>query len=165
MKKLLVLCVIFFIHNQISFSQFSNEEVDQIINDRVWCVTNIIIDGESKGPDGKWIFISGMNLVSGEDDKIGEAKDILSKKYTENGIVITFLDRGESLAKVNLTINKNKTHPDSNEYSYKPYTYVELKGSSKNDNGNIELILSCTSLIHGESRTSKLPSNNWDGNK
>ena len=48
MKKLLSFWVtsLILIHNQISFAQFSNEEVDQIINERVWCNTNIIVDGD-----------------------------------------------------------------------------------------------------------------------
>ena len=156
MKKLLSFWVIFLIliHNQTSFAQLSNEEVDQIINERVWCITNIIVNEQPKRPDGKWIFISGMNLVSGEDYRIFEVNDILHKNYTDNGIEITFLDRGEE-QNVKLTINNKKIDADS-------HTYVELSGFIKNDNDIFELILTCTSLIGGSGRN--LPTKDWDGN-
>ncbi len=166
MKKLLILFTffLFLTQFQIAYSQFSSDEVDKIIDGKVWCITDIKVNGESKGADGKWMFISGMNLVSGDDDRLDDVTDIINKKHTEFGIVITYLDkRSERLIKLNLTINENKTHPDSNEYSYKANTYVELIGSMENQ--PVELRLSCTSLIHGESSTTKLPSRNWDGNK
>ena len=58
---------------------------------------------------------------------------------------------------------QKQNYPDSNEDSYQPYTYVELKGSSENDNSQIELILSCTSSSTGVKKYQN-SSKNWDGN-
>ena len=58
-----------------------------------------------KKNDGKWFYISGMNIVNGEDDYTAGVGDILNKKYTEDGISITSLLYG-SEATLNLKIPK-----------------------------------------------------------
>lgn len=167
MNKLLTIILFMACLNQsqIVYGQLSQEEIDKIIHKKVWCITDIKVDGESKGADGKWLFISEMNMIVGEDERIDKVIDLLNKKYIENGLLITYLDdRTESLVKTKFIVNKNKKHPDSNEYSYEPNTYVGLIGKMNIDNVKITLQLICTSVAYGESSLKKLPPKNWNGN-
>ena len=143
-----------------SFGQFSNEDLDKIINERTWCITNITVDGKNDKPDGKWIYISGMNIVNGEDDYIAGVEDILNKKYSEDGISITILEKGSELT-VNLKIPKENHSlmvDGVNEITNLKDTYVELILSV--DNSLLEARLTCTSLID---RWGSLPIKNWNG--
>ena len=141
-----------------SFGQFSNEDLDKIINERTWCITNITVDGKNDKPDGKWIYISGMNIVNGEDDYIAGVEDILNKKYTEDGISITVLENGSELT-LNLKIpkeNHSLMADGVNEITDLKDTYVELILSID----GAEARLTCTSLID---RWGSLPIKNWNG--
>jgi tetratricopeptide (TPR) repeat protein len=143
-----------------SFGQFSNEDLDKIINERTWCLTNITVDGKNDRPDGKWVYISGMNIVNGEDDYIAGVEDILIKKYTEDGISITVLENGSELT-LNLKIpkeNHSLMADGENEITNLKDTYVELILSF--DNSLFEARLTCTSLI---GRRGSLPIKNWNG--
>ena len=141
-----------------SFGQFSNEDLDKIINERTWCITNITVDGKNDKPDGKWVYISGMNIVNGEDDYIAGVEDILNKKYTEDGISITVLENGSELT-LNLKIPKENHSimaDGENEITNLKDTYVELILSID----GAEARLTCTSLID---RWGSLPIKNWNG--
>ena len=141
-----------------SFGQFSNEDLDKIINERTWCITNITVDGKNDKPDGKWVYISGMNIVNGEDDYIAGVEDILNKKYSEDGISITILEKGSELT-VNLKIpkeNHSLMADGVNEITDLKDTYVELILSID----GAEARLTCTSLID---RWGSLPIKNWNG--
>ena len=143
-----------------SFGQFSNEDLDKIINERTWCITNITVNGENDRPDGKWFYISGMNIVYGEDDSIFGVEDILNKKYTEDGITITSLFYG-SEATFNFKIpkeNHSLMADGVNEITDLKDTYVELILSSD----KVEARLTCTSLIEGN-RYGSLLIKNWNG--
>ena len=171
LKKFLAIITLFFLLNQSQtlYAQFSNEEVDYIIERKVWCVTDINVDGNSGRPDGKWLFFSGMNFINGEDDKVDDITDIIEKKYTDDGMSITYFDkRKESLVKINFTINKNKIHPDFDDDPDSDFDkndkYVGLTGVIEIDNQTVNLKLSCTSIINGIYSSSNLPTNNWDGN-
>ena len=158
-----------------SFGQFSNEALDEIINERVWCITNIAVNGENKRPDGKWVYISGMNIVSGEDDRIDNMTDILNKVYSGDGITITSIGKWSNEPEtVSLKILKSKepatdmTVERSTEEAVDAQgkvivdLEVELIGEYNNGKDYIELRFSCTSLI---GRTGSLPPGNWNGNK
>ena len=141
-----------------SFGQFSNEDLDKIINERTWCLTNMTVDGKNDRPDGKWVYISGMNIVNGEDDYIAGVEDILNKKYSEDGISITILEKGSELT-VNLKIpkeNHSLMADGVNEITDLKDTYVELILSID----GAEARLTCTSLID---RWGSLPIKNWNG--
>ena len=144
-----------------SFGQFSNEDLDKIINERTWCITNIIVDGKNDRPDGKWFYISGMNIVNGEDDNIAGVEDILNKKYTEDGISITSLFYGSEVT-FNLKIpkeNHSLMADGVNEITNLKDTYVELILTQMAVDG-AEARLTCTSLID---RWGSLPIKNWNG--
>jgi hypothetical protein len=143
-----------------SFGQFSNEDLDKIINERTWCITNILVDGKNARPDGKWFYISGMHIVNGEDDYIFGVEDILNKKYTEDGISITSLSYGSEV-KFNVKIpkeNHSLMADGVNEITDLKDTYVELILSSD----KVEARLTCTSLIEGN-RYGSLLIKNWNG--
>jgi len=141
-----------------SFGQFSNEDLDKIINERTWCITNITVDGKNDRPGGKWVYISGMNIVNGEDDYIAGVEDILNKKYTEDGISITSLFYGSEVT-FNFKIpkeNHSLMADGVNEITDLKDTYVELILSID----GAEARLTCTSLI---GRWGSLPIKNWNG--
>lgn len=144
-----------------SFGQFSNEALDEIINERVWCITNITVNGENESPDGKWMYISGMNLVSGEDDRIDNVSDILNKVYSGDGITITsnFGGWNNEPETVSLKILKSKEPPIVG--ALVPDFGYGLTGSIDGKD-YLEFRFSCTSLI---GRTGSLPTHNWNGNK
>ena len=156
MKKLLFTIALLISFS--SFGQFSNEDLDKIINERTWCITNIIVDGKNDRPDGKWFYISGMNIVNGEDDNIAGVEDILNKKYTEDGISITSLFYGSEVT-FNFKIpkeNHSLMADGVNEITDLKDTYVELILSID----GAEARLTCTSLID---RWGSLPIKNWNG--
>ena len=145
-----------------SFGQFSNEDLDKIINERTWCITNITVNGENDRPDGKWFYISGMNIVYGEDDSIFGVEDILNKKYTEDGITITSLFYG-SEATFNFKIpkeNHSLMADGVNEITNLKDTYVELISEINEGKDYYVARLTCTSLI---GRWGSLPIKNWNG--
>ena len=145
-----------------SFGQFSNEDLDKIINERTWCITNITVNGENDRPDGKWFKISGMNIVNGEDDYIAGVEDILNKKYTEDGISITSLFYGSEVT-FNFKIpkeNHSLMADGVNEITDLKNTYVELISEINEGKDYYVARLTCTSLI---GRWGSLPIKNWNG--
>ena len=144
-----------------SFGQlFSDEDLDKIINERTWCITNITVNGENDRPEGKWMYISGMNLVFGENDHINGVNDILNKVYSGDGIKMTFIGRNESPVTLSLKIPQSKEQSLLNEGELPQED--ELIGEWNDDKDYLEFRLSCTSLI---GRIRSLPTKNWNGNK
>ena len=157
--------ILFILTLLISFSSFgqlfSDEDLDKIINERTWCITNITVNGENDRPDGKWMYISGMNMVSGEDDYIDNVSDILNKVYSGDGITITFNGKWSSEpVTLSLKIPQSKEQSLLNEGELPQED--ELIGEWNDGKDYLEFRLSCTSLI---GRTGSLPPGNWDGNK
>ena len=145
-----------------SFGQFSNEDLDKIINERTWCITSLTVNGEKKKNDGKWFYISGMNIVNGEDDYTAGVGDILNKKYTEDGISITSLLYG-SEATLNLKIpkeNHSLMADGVNEITNLKDTYVELILEINEGKDYVVARLICTGLI---GRWGSFPTKNWNG--
>ena len=145
-----------------SFGQFSNEDLDIIINERTWCITSMTINGKNDRPDGKWFYISGMNLVYGDDDYISGVADILNKKYNEEGISITSLLYGSELT-FNFRIpkeNHSLMADGVNEITNLIGTYVELISEINEGKDYYVARLTCTSLID---RRGSLPIKNWNG--
>lgn len=160
MKKILYILAL--IVSFSSFGQFSNEDLDKIINERTWCITSLTVNGEKKKNDGKWFYISGMKLVYGEDDYINGVDDILNKKYNEDGITITslFYGREETLNFKIPKENHSLMADGVNEITNLKDTYVELISEINDGKDYVVARLTCTSLI---GRWGSFPIKNWNG--
>ena len=158
MKKLILLLFISLISFS-SFGQFSNEDLDKIINERTWCMTSITDNGLKGKNDGKWFYVSGMNIINGEDNYINGIIDITNKKYTQEGISMTIIDMGSEYT-LNFKIPKENyivKIDEVNEITDLKNIYVELILSV--DNSPVARLI-CTSLID---RFGSLPIKNWNG--
>lgn len=167
MKKLAILIVAlsFFSAKAQEEVTFSQSEIDQIINNKIWCITSLQIRDEIDR-DGKWFILSDCNIIFGEDERIYDVDGVLSKIYLTNGIRVS-VENGITMDVIILPEYRHPMTKENIDLGWgidNSYTYVKCRIIIKED-GRPPMfgILQSTNSLYGLTNVAKFPPPSWDG--